>query len=320
MSTNLPPAVQRQLDQADAIQAQMQAALTEQVAEQAPAESTEPAVVETPEQPSVEQTSSKSSDDAAYWKQRFSTLQGMMNQEVSKLSTQLRERDDKLQDILQKVDTLSQQSAKKEDTKLVTDADVESFGEDMVDMVRRAAREEFDALAKKFAGELDKRFGAVAAKVEQTEQVVVKSAKDKFWDAVDTKHADFEAVNSDPRWFAFLDTRIPGSRLTRRTLAEKAIAELDAEALIEQVGLFKDSLPKAEPQQPTKPKPTLNSQVAPNTSGASNHSPDPVGKIWTGAEYAAALDHRNMQRMSRADYDALVAEAETAFAEGRVRF
>ena len=187
-------------------------------------------------------------------------------------------------------------------------------------MVRRAAREEFDALTKKFAAELDKRFGAVAAKVEQTEQVVVKSAKDKFWDAVDTKHADFEAVNSDPRWFAFLDTRIPGSRLTRRTLAEKAIAELDAEALIEQVGLFKESLPKAEPQQPTKQKSTLNSQVAPNTSGASNPSPDPVGKIWTGAEYAAALDHRNMQRMSRADYDALVAEAETAFAEGRVRF
>ena len=137
---------------------------------------------------------------------------------------------------------------------------------------------------------------------------------------MDAKHADFEAVNSDPRWFAFLDTRIPGSRLTRRTLAENAIAELDAEALVEQINLFKDSLPKAEPQQPAKQKPSLNSQVAPNTSGASNPSPDPVGKIWTGAEYAAALDHRNMQRMSRADYDALVAEAETAFAEGRVRF
>ena len=314
--SDLPKAVQAQLDAAEALQAQLvNPTPVEGNPEVAPVtEAQAPQPVETV----VQETRVTEPNPDNNWEQRFRVIEGKYRAEIPRLHDQNRELSERLEQALKALEEKAQTPV--EDKKLVTDADVESFGEDMVDMVRRAAREEFDALAKKFAGELDKRFGAVAAKVEQTEQVVVKSAKDKFWDAVDTKHADFEAVNSDPRWFAFLDTRIPGSRLTRRTLAEKAIAELDAEALIEQVGLFKESLPKAEPQQPTKPKPTLNSQVAPNTSGASNPSPDPVGKIWTGAEYAAALDHRNMQRMSRADYDALVAEAETAFAEGRVRF
>lgn len=314
--SDLPKAVQAQLDAAEALQAQLvNPAPVEGNPEVTPVtEAQAPQPVETV----VQETRVTEPNPDNNWEQRFRVIEGKYRAEIPRLHDQNRELSERLEQALKALEEKAQTPI--EDKKLVTDADVESFGEDMVDMVRRAAREEFDALAKKFAGELDKRFGAVAAKVEQTEQVVVKSAKDKFWDAVDTKHADFEAVNSDPRWFAFLDTRIPGSRLTRRTLAEKAIAELDAEALIEQVGLFKESLPKAEPQQPTKQKPTLNSQVAPNTSGASNPSPDPVGKIWTGAEYAAALDHRNMQRMSRADYDALVAEAETAFAEGRVRF
>ena len=314
--SDLPKAVQAQLDAAEALQAQLvNPTPVEGNPEVAPVtEAQAPQPVETV----VQETRVTEPNPDNNWEQRFRVIEGKYRAEIPRLHDQNRELSERLEQALKALEEKAQTPV--EEKKLVTDADVESFGEDMVDMVRRAAREEFDALAKKFAGELDKRFGAVAAKVEQTEQVVVKSAKDKFWDAVDTKHADFEAVNSDPRWFAFLDTRIPGSRLTRRTLAEKTIAELDAEALIEQVGLFKESLPKAEPQQPTKPKPTLNSQVAPNTSGASNPSPDPVGKIWTGAEYAAALDHRNMQRMSRADYDALVAEAETTFAEGRVRF
>lgn len=314
--SDLPKAVQAQLDAAEALQAQLvNPAPVEGNPEVAPVtEAKAPQPVETV----VQETRVTEPNPDNNWEQRFRVIEGKYRAEIPRLHDQNRELSERLEQALKALEEKAQTPV--EEKKLVTDADVESFGADMVDMVRRAAREEFDALAKKFAAELDKRFGAVAAKVEQTEQVVVKSAKDKFWDAVDAKHADFAAVNSDPRWFAFLDTRIPGSRLTRRTLAENAIAELDAEALVEQINLFKESLPKAEPQQPAKQKPSLNSQVAPNTSGASNPSPDPVGKIWTGAEYAAALDHRNMQRMSRADYDALVAEAETAFAEGRVRF
>jgi hypothetical protein len=42
--------------------------------------------------------------------------------------------------------------------------------------------------------------------------------------------------------------------------------------------------------------------------------------VWTLAEYDAALDPRNIHKMGRAAADDLVAEAERALAENRVRF
>ena len=90
--------------------------------------------------------------------------------------------------------------------------------------------------------------------------------------------------------------------------------------IIEQVKLFKDSIGVGQPQQPAKAKPNLNAQVAPSSSRASAPNPGAGKRTWTSAEYAAALDHRNLHRMSREEYDAQIAEAELALAEGRVQF
>ena len=88
---------------------------------------------------------------------------------------------------------------------------------------------------------------------------------------------------------------------------------------MEQLTAFKDSIGVGKPA-PTRAKPNLNSQVAPSSSRSSTPQAEGASRIWTGKEYADALDHRNGQRMERAEYEALIAEAETALAEGRVRF
>jgi hypothetical protein len=290
---------------------------------EAPAQEPEPDTAEKSPEPALPDVkTSEPSEDAAYWRQRFTTLQGMMNAEVGKLGERVKERDMLLQSLQQRLDTL--ESAKPsepalQDSKLVTDADVEAYGADLVDMVRRASREEFDALAKKLVAELDKRFGQVAEKVAKTEERVVKSDTDKFWDEVYKAHADFDAVNSDERWFAFLDARIPGTRLTRRATAEQALSTLDSASINELLALFKASVAPAEEPVKAKSKQNLNAQVPPSSSKASSPS-EPAQKVWSGAEYAAALDHRNLQRMSREDYERGVAEAEQALAEGRVQF
>ena len=97
---------------------------------------------------------------------------------------------------------------------------------------------------------------------------------------------------------------------------------LDSASISELLALFKDSVAPARAEEPvkTKPKQNLNAQVAPSSSKASTPSETSTSRVWTGAEYAAALDHRNMQRMSREEYEHGVAEAEQALAEGRVRF
>lgn len=314
----LPKAVQAQLDQAEAIQAQLAGTAPE-------AGNTAPeVVVETPVEQvvptEVQETQVTQQAPSVDWEQRFRVLEGKYKAELPRLHEQNRELSERLDHAIKAMETKAQEPAPQE-SKLVTDADVEAYGADLVDMVRRASREEFDALAKKLVTELDKRFGQVAEKVAKTEERVVKSDTDKFWDEVYKAHADFDSVNADERWFAFLDARIPGTRLTRRATAEQALSTLDSASISELLTLFKESVAPAQAEEPTKAKSkhNLNAQVPPSSSKASTPA-EPSKHMWTGAEYAAALDHRNLQRMSREDYERGVAEAEQALAEGRVQF
>ena len=157
----------------------------------------------------------------------------------------------------------------------------------------------------------------------------MQSDEEKFWGKVLAPDAvpDFAAVNEDPKWFEFLDTRAPGTSFTRRELAEEALRRLDATALIEQVTAFKPAqgvVPEAAPEvpkpQPKPSRPSLNSQVAPSSSRATAPTQGTNGKIWTSAEYAAVMDHRLLQTVTREEYEAGVAAADLALAEGRVAF
>lgn len=311
----LPRAVQAQLDQAEALQAQLAAEAAPPSGNPEPAEpAPEPHLQLVEPQPQPQPTNQAPTVPDETWEQRFRIMEGKYKAEVPRLHDQIRELTDRLDQAVKSLETKPE--PKPEAKKFVTDADVEQFGADLVDMARRVAREEFDILSTQLADMLDKRFGDVTAQVQRTEQQVVRSAADKFWDTVNAAHPDFEAVNNDPKWFAFLDERIPGTRLTRRQVAQTAIQEHDAQTMCEQLKLYKDGI--APPAAPAK-KPDLNRQVAPSSSRAAAPA-EPAKKIWSGQEYAAALDHRNLQRMSREDYDALVAEAEQALAEGRVQF
>ena len=323
----LPKAIQAQLDAADALQAQMTAP--------APIEGTpEPVVTPVepapqPVEPAVQQPQAVQPQDAGEpWEQRFKVMEGKYRAEVPRLVEQNRELSDRLE---QAINALNQANAPKpqDAPKLVTDADVEEYGAELVDMVRRVSQEQFNKLSTVFAAELDKRFGAVAQRVENTEQQVVKSAKDKFWDAVLKDHPDFDAVNNDARWVEFLGTLVPDTDFTRRAIAEDAVTRLNAPSLCKQLAAFKTALglttapAPAAPAAPTPPaakaKPNLSAHVAPD-SNRSSAPTEPTARIWTGDEYAKALDHRSINTIGREAYELQVAEAEQAFVEGRVQF
>lgn len=329
----LPKAIQAQLDQAEAIQQQLNAPAPEvETPEAAPVAEAPSDTQKAEQQVQPVQAPAATPDDT--WEQRYRALDGKFRAEVPRLHEQLRETNARLETAMKALETAVERRSEqpKPETKLVTDADVESFGADLIDAIRRVAREEFSPLAAQLTQAIEQRIGAVAQRVESTEAQVVKTAEQTFWDTVIQTHADFDVINEDPRWFTFLDKRMPGTRYTRRQLAEDAIKNLDSAALIDQLQSFKaevapapqvaDPAPAA-PTATTKPKPSLDSQVAPNSTRASTpsgDSPASAGRIWTGSEYVAALDHRNLQRMSREEYDALVAEADLALEEGRVRF
>lgn len=315
----LPKQIQAQLDQAEAMQAEMDAAAAPQTGNtEAPANDqqpnlqlVEPQAVETqvtPPETSIEQ-----------WEQRFRVMEGKYKAEVPRLAEQNRLLADRLEEAIKALETAKKPEAPT-DAKLVTDADIEAYGDDLVDMVRRAAREEFTTLSAQFATQMEKQFGAVAEKTARVEQHVAQSETDKFWEKVTQAHPDFDTVNTDPRWAAYLDSTIEGTRLTRRAVSVDALNRFDAQVVIEQMKAFKESIGAGTPTTPARPKPSLQSQVAPSSSRASTPQSANDQRIWTAKEYTDALDHRTGQRMEREAYEAQIAEAERALAEGRVRF
>lgn len=315
----LPKQIQAQLDQAEAMQAEMDAAAAPQEGNPDAATSAEQPNLQLVEPVAQETQVTQQAIPDETWEQRFRVLEGKYRAEVPRLHEQLRAQSDQLDRAVQALENAVRKPEASQESKLVTDADVEAYGEDLVGMVRRASREEFNSLSKTLIAELDKRFGAVTEVVKRTESQVAETKADRFWSDVYGAHADYETVNNDPRWFAFLDSKVPGTRFTRRQIAEQAANDLDTKLFIEQLGLFKESI-GATQQPPAKAKPNLNAQVAPSSSRASTPAPSGSQRIWTGKEYVDALDHRTGQRMERAEYEALIAEAEQALADGRVRF
>ena len=315
MNQALPKAIQAQLDQAAEIERQLAA----------PVEgNTDPVVTEDPkpaEQLPVEnatQATVTTTVPDETWEQRFNVLRGKYDAEIPRLHQQLREYSEQLTVLTEK---LSQKPQEPEQPKQdrVTDKDREEFGADLLDAAARAAEDVFDRREASLLTKIEKMISAVAGQVQTVEERQVVTEADRFWSAVRAVHADFNAVYSDQRWFDYLDQRVPGTRFTRRATAEDAIKRFDAEVLIEMVTAFKDTLPK-KPTEPSKPTTELQSQVSPSTSQASSAPSADTGRIWTGAEYAAAMDHRNLQRMTKDQYEAMVAEAELAAAEGRVKW
>lgn len=322
--SGLPTAIQAQLDQAAELEAQLYGTPTPDSGNpEAPAPSSDPVL----QQPNVVQpapVASPSSD----WEQRFNVMRGKYEAEVPRLHQQIRELSDRLEQAVKAMETKPEPAPKMQE-KLVTDADVAAYGVDLLEFVRRVSQEEFYRLIQPVVAEMNTRYGGVAEQVTRTEQRLVKSDTEKFWDAVTAPGAapDFLEVNKDPRWFAFLDTRAPGTSFARRMLAEEAIRLMDATALVEQVAAFKlavsEGLPPVSEEEPTTPgkvaRPSLKNQVAPNSSRATSPTSATAEKIWTAAEYSAAMDHRNLRDMTREEYEARVAEADRALAEGRVR-
>lgn len=327
----LPKAIQQAADEADALQQQLYgerqaeaetpAAQTDSSqVQEAPVASEQQAsnVVElhTQATPEPESAQPKPAQDDQ-WQQRYKTLQSKFDREVPALHAQLREQSQQMQNLLAELQ--KQKESPKADTSSggeVTPKDEEDFGSDLVDMVRRCAREivrrEAIPLIDGLRKELQGMLAPVAERVE-------RSASDRFWDTVKTFVPDWDAIDNNPDWWEFLNTTPEFAEDSYRELATKAIAKGDATKIANLVKLWRGHAAPQPVVTPATPKPDLQRQVTPSTSRASAPVPQ-TGKIWTKAEYEAAMDVRNISRVGAAEADRLVAEATQAVAEGRVRW
>ncbi len=249
------------------------------------------------------------------WEQKYKTLKGMYDAEVPRLHADLRDLKAQVDSLRKASETKPVEPAKPAAAeKLVTDADVEAFGSDLIEVQRKVARE----VAAEFRGELDAMRAENEKLREQLTSTGTQVSEASFEQRLYRMVPDFEAVNADPKWIAWLNEVDPLLRAPRSSVAQQAFNRGDAEGVAHYVAMFKKSV---APVEPTADKTTeLELQIQPNRSATSTPPTSQKGKVYTNADiekmFRKATDLGVKGRVDEAKK--LEAEIDAAFMEGRV--
>lgn len=314
----LPKQIQNELEEAERIRKQMEQPPeppVEPTVDTPPAEPTEPVAVTPPAEP-VEPPK-----DAAYWEHRFKTVDGMAKAERARFEEQLRSQTEQLRLFQTQLDSMRQQppTPPQPEQPLVSDKDEDKFGADLLDVARRVSREELRPLMKRLDA-IEAAIKNVAPKVERVakvEQEVAQNREDRFWTELEAAVPDYQTINADKTWLAWLTEYDAIAGRTRQASLREAQETLDHRRVIALFKLFKGTQAPA-PQQKAQ-KSELARQVAP-AKNSTVTAPPQQAKTYTGQDYAYWLDPRRYNDKPLDQITAMKAELEKAFTENRIQW
>ena len=250
------------------------------------------------------------------WQSRYIALKGKYDAEVPRLHADLRDFKAQLETLQKAVETKPADTKKPPVVeKLVTDADVQAFGEDLIEVQRKVARE----VAAEFRGELDAMRAENEKLREQLNTTGNQVSEASFEQRLYRMVPDFQAINADDRWINWLNEVDPLLRAPRKTVAQQAFNQGDAEAVAHYVGMFKASIAPVE--QPSDKAAELEKQIQPKRSASSSANVAPQARTYTDAEiHKMFLKSADFSAKGKIDEAAkLEAEIDAAYREGRVR-
>lgn len=330
--SNLPQALQRQLEEAEALEkalSQPEEPETPEVQDQQTEDQTvspEPQAEPSPEAQKTEEippikVKPGKEDDVEYWRSRATSMYGLNQQQAQ----QLHEMRNQVSVLTTEIANLkTKQEEPKSADPLVTDKDVETFGSDLIDLQERVAKKTLAEARAEFKGIIDKQaeyIKTLEAKVGVVDQQVAATAQDRFYEALARQVPDWEQVNGDQRFLEWLGVTDEMTGVARQAYLDDAANRMDLPRVAAIFNAFKQTVapaPQAAPQNQAR-KQELERQVAPSKSKAS--TPTESGKrIWSRAEYERAMDPRYNKHLSKEQAAELEAELDLAVAEGRVQF
>jgi len=238
------------------------------------------------------------------WEARFKTLSGKYNAEVPRLHAAIKERESKLNSLTEEVEALKAKLTTPRES-LVKPEEVSEFGEPLVDLMRRAAREELQAK--------DAEVSELKRKLEQVVGTTNANVEVSFYDQLAMKVPDWQTLNDDPEFHAWLGEVDELTGYQRQDILSQAEGKRDAD----RVARFFNAFKKVQQDKSAASVSSLEAQVAPEAT----RTPEaPRGKkLWTRAEIADFYARDRRGEYSDADAAAIDAEIQLAIREQRVR-
>lgn len=205
--------------------------------------------------------------------QKYKTLQGMYNAEVPRLHQQNREMQQRVQQmeqLLASMTAVNPQAAAPAAERLVTDQDMQDYGES-IDMMRKVTREELGAVAQRIAtieATLRQMQVNVVPQVQAVAQRQQMSAEQQFWAALSDAVPNFRQINDNPDFQSWLLAADPLTGVTRQTFLDDAQRSLDAGRVVNFFRTWLESTGQAAVAQSAgnSPASELEKQVSPGRS------------------------------------------------------
>jgi len=278
-----PRAVRKQVKEAEELMKQLQAGgedadASEQVPVQEASEPEEPVDVESsaaeapPEEAPEEQEAPSEQPD---FQHKYNVLRGKYDSEVPQLHQQLREmreRQQHLEGLIAQMNRPKEEPAAPPAPKFnkLTADEVEEYGEDLIDVIRRAAAE---VVGSEIAG-LRNELKTVTQQVGGVSQVVSETKREKVFAKLDQQVENWRDLNKSPEFLEWLNEVDPYSGNQRGVMLRKAFDAAESDRV---VAFFKGFLNEnaavssSQPKAPAKgsPKVDANKLVAPGKSRAS---------------------------------------------------
>jgi len=273
-------------------------------------EPTEDQGVATTEQPVAEQETGTDSyrEEAELWEQRYRSLDGM-----------IKSRDKQIQQLHELLAGMQQTQQKptssEEDQPLLTKKDEEDFGSELVDMARRAAREEFRALKAEFMKEIE----GLRKNITHVSEVTQETVQSRFEMQLDSlTEKRWQRLDSDPKFIEWLK-----ARPARNRVFVTAVQEQDATTVADFFNEYA-ALAEQQRQKVEEPKQSrvaqLEKQIAPGKSKSVESPESQAGgkKVWTRTEIAQT--YANKKQYKADEFQQLERDIAAAQREGRVNY
>ena len=323
--SELPKQVQAQLDEAARLEQSIQDQLnpaSDPPNTPEPAQGiSDPAAAPAPvSDPPAAPAPAQSEEDA--WKQRFNTLQGKYNAEVPRLNKEIGLLRDQLNASTARIEALvAAQTASS--SKLVTDKDLEAFGPDLVDLVKRQATEVARVEANTKMSEVQQENATLKSQLNEVAERQGLNDRARYETDLASFVPDWKAINTDPSFLTWVAETDPISGSTRH---EHLMAAYNAFNVVQTANIFNAFRNGRTPASAPAPAPDpvrsqLERQITPGNSKSSNAPASTEPKWFTNREIDQFYRDttQGVYKGRDDEFARLEAEIDAAVAEGRIR-
>ena len=323
----LPKAVQQQLEEADRIVADINGEKTgEDSSETNPVNQqvdqdiqADPPPNDLPPDNTVSQEIKQPEVPEEKWAHKYHTLKGMYDAEVPRLHSQMREMQTQIQQLI--ADKAAVEATKVEQKQvvesLITEQDKEAFGPDLIDLIERATESKVGTLREREA-QLVQEIKELKGQLGSVSERQVVSDKDRFLVGLGQQVSDWESLNVDQGFLAWLQQVDPVYGVPRQAALSNAYEVLDVTRVANIFKAYKQTLPQTP--APSKAKQELQRQVAPTRTRSTTTPSDNVNdKIFTNQDIEQFYNDWRRGFYDEQEAADMEKQIHTAIAEGRIR-